>query len=340
VTDLAPALLALYGSVEHISEEEKVNCRIHCARLLKFLWGASNAHRVTFRRISADHSTFIKFANGLMNETNAYVAQIMEKLPEVRAMQLLMADGTQWGALEQSERDEKLQRHSDNERSLRGFLPLCNETIHTVAYLSSDEEIRGPFLLPALLDRVSSMLLSVLVQLVGAKGLEIKINDPESYDFHPKQMLKEICETVVNFSSSAKFQEAVSRSGYYSTHPSVLPKALNTARKLRILSQEALDALNNLCEAAAKFKASTNAEEEDGVDIPERFVDPLLYTLMSDPVKLPMGTIMDRVTIEQHLLNDPMDPFSRQPLTVDQLVPDTVLREEIEAWKAARSSSK
>jgi hypothetical protein len=38
------------------------------------------------------------------------------------------------------------------------------------------------------------------------------------------------------------------------------------------------------------------------------------------------------------LLSDETDPFSRQPLTVDQLVPDDALREKIHAWIAARKA--
>jgi ubiquitin conjugation factor E4 B len=339
VADLAPALLALYGAVEHISEQEKIYCRIHCARILKFLWSSSSSHQATFRRISADHSTFVRFANGLMNETNWYVAKVIEKLIEVTSVQRRMSDASQWSIMNENERNEVLERHASNERELRYYLPMCNETIHTVCYLSSDPEIRTPFLLPALLDRLASMLLSVLVQLVGSKGLEIKVDNPESYDFKPKVMLGEICETIANFAASPVFQQAVSKSGYYVTNPTVLPKAVNTVKKHRILSLEQLELLDRLCAAAAEFKANTVEEDADG-EAPDHFLDPLLCTVMSDPVRLPMGTVIDRSTIEQHLLNDPMDPFSRQPLTLDQLVPEDSLKAEIDAWRASRTSRK
>ena len=51
------------------------------------------------------------------------------------------------------------------------------------------------------------------------------------------------------------------------------------------------------------------------------FTDPLMQTLMTDPVTLPSGIVMDRSIIMRHLLNDPTDPFNRQPLTEDDLVP-------------------
>lgn len=56
-------------------------------------------------------------------------------------------------------------------------------------------------------------------------------------------------------------------------------------------------------------------------------------TLMSDPVVLPSGTVMDRAIITRHLLNSSTDPFNRQPLTEDMLVPNLELKERINAWR-------
>lgn len=44
-------------------------------------------------------------------------------------------------------------------------------------------------------------------------------------------------------------------------------------------------------------------------------------TLMTDPVRLPSGTVMDRSVILRHLLNSPTDPFNRQTLTESMLEP-------------------
>lgn len=65
-----------------------------------------------------------------------------------------------------------------------------------------------------------------------------------------------------------------------------------------------------------------NQEREDQfADAPEEYRDPLMDTLMTDPVILPSGTIMDRPIIIRHLLNSNTDPFNRQPLTEDMLLP-------------------
>lgn len=64
-----------------------------------------------------------------------------------------------------------------------------------------------------------------------------------------------------------------------------------------------------------------------GMIIPRNYfhiihVDPLMFTLMEDPVILPSsGTTVDRSTIVAHLLNEATDPFNRQPLSIDQVKP-------------------
>lgn len=44
----------------------------------------------------------------------------------------------------------------------------------------------------------------------------------------------------------------------------------------------------------------------------------------------------NRSTIVQHLLNDSMDPFNRQPLTEDMVQPQLELRQRIEDFLARR----
>jgi hypothetical protein len=63
--------------------------------------------------------------------------------------------------------------------------------------------------------------------------------------------------------------------------------------------------------------------------------DPVMSTLMLDPVRLPTsGQVVDRTTIASHLLSSQTDPFNRRPLTIEQVVPETELRERIHAWRS------
>ena len=66
------------------------------------------------------------------------------------------------------------------------------------------------------------------------------------------------------------------------------------------------------------------------------FTDPIMDTLMKEPVRLPSGMVVDRSVILRHLLNSSIDPFNRQPLTLDMLVPQPELQRRIEQWRLTR----
>ncbi len=68
-------------------------------------------------------------------------------------------------------------------------------------------------------------------------------------------------------------------------------------------------------------------------------LDPLMDTLMADPVQLPSGVIIDRPVIIRHLLSSNQDPFNRQQLTVDMLEPARELKAKIEQWKRQKASN-
>ncbi|KAK2552690.1 Ubiquitin conjugation factor E4 B [Acropora cervicornis] len=93
-------------------------------------------------------------------------------------------------------------------------------------------------------------------------------------------------------------------------------------------------------EFAAKVerKVKENASmEEDFDDAPDEFKDPLMMTLMQEPVILPTsGKIMDRPVIMRHLLNSDTDPFNRQVLTIEMLQPATELKQQIDEWLKSR----
>ena len=68
-------------------------------------------------------------------------------------------------------------------------------------------------------------------------------------------------------------------------------------------------------------------------DAPQEFYDVLTFNLMTDPVKFPKSNvILDRKTIETHLLSDQTDPFNREPLTKDMLIPCPELKAKIEEY--------
>ncbi|KAG7387774.1 Ubiquitin conjugation factor E4 B [Phytophthora pseudosyringae] len=325
---LAPCLLGLYGDVEQTGFYEKLEHRYNIACLLKYLWKL-NGHKSAFLRISEDRENFVKFAHGLMNHINSLVTDALIALPEIKVLQEEMQDVARWMALDETVREQKQSLLSDKERTVTSSLQLANETVHMMSYLTS--EIQEPFVkMPELEDRLVTMLNSVIVKLTGPRGLELKVNNPEQYKFRPKVMLKEIVQTLLHFAHYPSFLKAVATNGFYDGP--VFRKCAQIVARTQLLEPTDVQKFDGfVAEVEEAAEGAANLEEALG-EIPEEFLDPLVFTLMKDPVLLPSGYTMDRSCITQHLMNDQSDPFTRVPLTMDQLQPNTDLKATIEQW--------
>ena len=56
--------------------------------------------------------------------------------------------------------------------------------------------------------------------------------------------------------------------------------------------------------------------------MPAEYLDPIMSCIMKEPVMLPQSRIIvDKGVIKRHLLNDDCDPFNRQPLKLEDLIP-------------------
>jgi len=331
---LAPSLLLLYGEVEHTGHYDKMSHRANIASLLQYLWSTTE-HRGAFAAIASNRDSFLKFANGIVNETNSLIATCMEKLPEIRKVQLQMSDVKGWADLGAERRDEIMSRHEENEQEVKRALPLCNKTLKMLGFLNTDLEIRALFLLEEMCSRLVNMLLHVLTKLVGARGMQLKVDNPERYNFRPKEMLQDLCEIFASFSLAAQFQEYCAKSGYY--NPTLFEEAVKTCTKRNLLTGESLHLFSSLPAKIEMVSLHIKDDEALAMDAPPEFLDPLLCTLMKDPVKLPTsGTVIDRSTIRQHLLNDPHDPFNRETLSLDMVQPALELKERMAKWLAER----
>jgi hypothetical protein len=88
-------------------------------------------------------------------------------------------------------------------------------------------------------------------------------------------------------------------------------------------------------------RADELVPEEEWDDVPDEFLDPLLNSIMRDPVLLPSSRqICDRGVILRHLLSESTDPFNRQHLTEDMLISDIDLKQRIDAWIKEKRDSK
>jgi ubiquitin conjugation factor E4 B len=78
--------------------------------------------------------------------------------------------------------------------------------------------------------------------------------------------------------------------------------------------------------------------------VPDEFPDPIMSTIMLNPVRLPTsGDVMDRDVISRVLPSDKQDSFNRQFLSEDMLEDEAELKicmQEFRATRRTRSQSK
>lgn len=120
----------------------------------------------------------------------------------------------------------------------------------------------------------------------------------------------------------------------------------NMRKAVRVLSgrmtrirPEQLHQLEGFASRCIERKELEAADEEALGEVPDEFLDPITATIMDDPVRLPSGHAVDRAVISRHLLSDETDPFSRARCTVEMLVDDNKLRDQIRAFKAERKAA-
>ena len=76
-----------------------------------------------------------------------------------------------------------------------------------------------------------------------------------------------------------------------------------------------------------------------GEQDPEEFVDPLLGTLMNDPVLLKTSMkILDRSCAVKSILRGGRDPFNNRKLSLADLIPQPELAEKIRVWKEKKKN--
>lgn len=331
---LPPALMELYGDVENTGFYEKSTHRFKIACTLNHLWTFPE-HRDAFVTIARDSRRFTKFVNGVMNHTTNLLEDALDKLPTIREIQLQMQDTEGWARLSQDEQESKQESLRESEQSVSTDLLLANQTVDMLAVLTSHGDMQEAFMNDALVGRLATLINSVLSRLTGKKGITLKVDRPEQYHFQPREMLARICETVVHMSQREGFARAVATADFFDEK--VFHKAGVVLRRLSMLTESEREEFERF---QAEVKAAHGEADADDFDsdeeVPDEFMCCIGFDVMRDPVKLPSGNVVERRVIVQHLLNDPRDPFSREPLTEDMLVPEDELRARIEEWRASR----
>lgn len=337
---LVPALLRFYVDAEQtgLSSQfyDKFNIRFHISKIIQCVWN-NPKHRQQIVEQSRASKHFIRFVNLLMTDTTFLLDESLSKLTEIHSLQNEMRS-VEYQSKPQRYKDEKTGQLELVERQADGYMSLGNETVHMLNYMTAESRILDAFMASEIVERLAAMLDYNLCTLVGPKSLELKVKNPEKYRFNPKRLLTEIVGIYLHLSSRREFVESVAKDGR-SYNKEIFAKAAQILGRTNLCSAEDIEKLMLFVESVEQCIKNAHQQEEDLGDVPEEFLDPLMCTLMVDPVILPSsGTRVDRSTIVTHLLSDSHDPFNRVPLTLEQVQPDVELFARINSWKAEKMS--
>ncbi|KAL8587345.1 hypothetical protein ACOMHN_045592 [Nucella lapillus] len=332
---LTPALMQFYVDVETTGSSsefyDKFTIRYHLAIIFKSMW-AIPKHQTNFILEANNGKQFTRFVNMLINDITFLLDESLDSLKRIHEVQDLMDSPTEWNTLSNEQQQQKTRQLSMDERQCRSYLTLAVETVEMFHYLT--EKIKKPFLSESLVDRLAAMLDFNLQQLCGPKCKDLKVKNPDKYGWEPKKLLNTLTDIYLHLDCQDFLSAIAQDERSYSKE--LFDDAIARMIKARIKTESEVGHFRKIQERVqeiVKFRAEL---EEDYGEIPEEFKDPLMDTLMKDPVKLPSGTVMERSIITRHLLNSQTDPFNRQPLTEDELVADTELKQRIQTWMAER----
>merc|ERR1712001_536988 len=107
-----------------------------------------------------------------------------------------MGDPTKWAAQSQEQQTSRARQLGQDERQCRSYLTLARETVDMFHYLT--EGIKEPFLRPELVDRLAAMLNYNLKQLCGSKCKNLKVRNPDKYNWDPKWLLSHLVDIYLH----------------------------------------------------------------------------------------------------------------------------------------------
>lgn len=331
---LMPTLIRFFIDVEmtggHTQFWDKFNFRRDISRIIKSMW-SNPLHREAFAKSAHDdEDQFIRFVNMLMSDTTFHLEESLTHLAKIHSLRARKEDTQSWSAIPENERNDL----DSQLRQAESIAPYHTEMGRDHAELMRDftATTREPFLVGEIVDRLAASLDENLTNLVGPKMQELKLVDPERFSFKPKQLLAAIAQIYLNLGDSHAFVTAVANDGRSYTKE-LFERFARVLKNRAIMTDSEVAGVMAFTQRVEDAKATIEAEEER--EIPDEFLDPLMATLMKDPVILPVSRVtVDRSTIRASLLSKELDPFNNVPMKYEDVVPNTELKAQIDAWLA------
>ena len=342
--NLLYALLDFYVIVEKTGSSsqfyDKFNSRYSISIILEELYERIPKYKKQLIWQSRNNKEFfIRFVARMLNDLTFLLDEGLSSLAELHKISRKLKENpndnnreTSNDGSESNNIQDLQSRLASAQRQAKSSCGLASKSMQLFVIFTKD--IPSAFVIPELVDRLACMLDYNLESLVGPKCGELKVENPEQYSFNPKDLLKAVATTYINLSGQEEFIHAVSRDGRSFDKKYFVRATDILGNRTGMVSGDFCEKLLNFAKLAEEKKDLDAEEELDYDDAPDEFIDPLMYTLMKDPVTLPTSKVnIDRSTIRAHLLSDSTDPFNRMPLRFEDVIPNEELKQRILDFK-------
>ena len=281
-----------------------------------------------------------KMINNLMNDLTYLNDECIENLKSIKQYEDLIADKESYNQLNEEKKKFEESKFNEKDRMVRAEIKLFNVSLKFLVTLC--KVLQTFFIKNQFLTQLVNFLNYSLNVFASPLGNELKLKNLNDYNFNPKFILGALLSVYSAFYDSEEFLKIVvtdERSYKYAN----FSRARNVVENSGKIEIENTD-FNNFLKFVKKLKDEERKIKEEEInydDAPEEFCDTLTALLMTDPVKLPKSNvILDRKTIETHLLSDQTDPFNRSPLTKDMLIPCPELKAKIDEYIKKKKEEK
>lgn len=329
---LFPSLVKFYSDAEAGTDfYEKFSIRRNIQVIFQCLWNETYYRSVMIQLAKACGPEFIRFINMVINDATFLLDESLASLKKIHDVESLMTNKEEWAALGREEQQQKESILEDAKRQVRSWLVYAKDTLELLGYLTRDAP--QPFAQDVLGDRLASMLNHNIAQLCGRKCMELKVHDAaERFQWEPRKLVGQVVDVYLNLAAfSDSFAEFIAHDERSYT-PQMMNDVIRRLVSNNIVPVSQIERFHALAEKVETLYNNKAAQEMELEDAPEEFRDPVMDTLMEDPVKLPSGHIMDRKHIMRHLLSSQTNPFNRAALSEEELEPVPELRQRIREW--------
>ena len=271
---------------------------------------------------------FVKFVDKILNDQTLLLDDALLALNEIVDAEELM-NGPDWEAMSQEEKDATISKLDQQRKIAKGSFQIANSTLEFLLFVV--RTIKEAFLSSDIAPRLCNMLTYFLKSVIKKNLVNFRVENPQQYHFFPQKLVADLISIFIQMNVDSFVQLTV-LDDHFSIDLFKSSFAIIQREALSVDLYATQQLINNL-EKHVNLKKDLEPNFDDA---PDEFFDALTSTVMVDPVELPSGNVVDRSTILRVLMSNPTDPFTKQPLSEQDLIPLPDLKKRIEEYVSSK----